>query len=144
MPMSGSMSLLSLCEPNISRLGALGDVFPCNSCVMRTSPSIGCHEVCCLRSGRYVRPLVREISDFSRDGSYDFSASGDLPAAAAAPEGAAAAASSPKEDPNEPEAAKVRRQRDRGQCHVRVRVRLRGVRVVHVRVRSALPSWSWP
>ena len=57
-----------------------------------------------MRSGRYVRPLVRELSDFSRDGSYDFSVSADLPEAAAD----GAPASPLMEDPNEPEAAKVR------------------------------------
>ena len=56
-------------------------------------------------SGRYMRPLVRELSDFSRDGSYESGGSGDLRLAAA--DGNAAPASSPKEDPNEPEAVKV-------------------------------------
>ena len=60
----------------------------------------------CTCSGRYMRPLVRELSDFSRDGSYDFSGSADLQQAAA--DGNAAPSSPPKEDPNEPEAAKVR------------------------------------
>ncbi len=53
-----------------------------------------------------MRPLVRELSDFSRDGSYDFSGSADLQHTTA--DGNAAPASSPKEDPNEPEAAKVK------------------------------------
>ena len=48
---------------------------------------------------------MREMSDFSRDGSYDFGGSGDVQQSAA--EGAAAPASPPKEDPNEPEAVKV-------------------------------------
>ena len=59
-----------------------------------------------VRSGRYVRPLVRELSDFSsRDGSYDYSGSADVQQAAAEN---GAAASLPEENPNEPEAVKVR------------------------------------
>ncbi len=59
------------------------------------------------RSGRYMRPVVRELSDFSRDGSYDFSGSADLQQAGA-DGNTNPASSSPKEDPNEPEAAKVK------------------------------------